>query len=108
MESSKHTFNVVFKMQLRSPTSPYEITNLYTFHVLPVYWETIIVPGKGFVYGWVGMSMEGRDVISPSAVGIMTTTACSIPTMIYSASMILSACTVFAASPVGNVIETIV
>lgn len=105
MEDSKHIFNVVFKMALRSPTDPYEMTNLYTFHVLPIYWSVVIIPAKGFIYGRTNMVADATEFISPSAVAAIATSACAIPTMIYSASVVLSGCTIFSSSPAINSTE---
>lgn len=102
MEDTKHTFNVVFKMPLKSPDNPYEFSNVTTFNILPIYWTTMCVPGKGFIYGWTNMRVNGREIISACAPFNRTTSACALPTMIYSSSVILTGCTIFSASPIKN------
>ena len=98
MEDTKHIFNVKFKM-LKSTMDSGEMTNTHTFDIRPIYWTTMIIPGKGKITGTVDMYCMGRDIVSASATFYPTTLVKAIPKMTYSACIVFSGCTVFSASP---------
>ena len=100
MDDNKlHIFNVYFQMET-SACDPYYIANVKTFQVYPVYWTAEIIKGRGQVTGQVFGYAGAVELVTASLTSGMTTSACAVPTMSYSASVVITGSTLFSSCPI--------